>query len=165
VFKLAPDGTESVLYAFHGNDGWLPADGLIMDASGNLYGTSAAGGAGCGGGCGTVFEVAPNGTEAVLYSFKGGKNGNAPMGGVVMDGAGNLYGTTFAGGAGCHGYGGCGTVFELAPNGTETVLYTFHPRHGRNSRAGLYLDSNGVLYGTTTEGGAHKNGVVFKVKP
>jgi uncharacterized repeat protein (TIGR03803 family) len=170
VYKIAPDGTESVFYAFQGgSDGAMPEAGLIADASGNLYGTTISGGDtnACTEGCGTVFKVTPGGQESVLYAFHYGADGANPEASVILDSAGNIYGTTFdGGGIACKGVSGCGTVFELAPDGTETVLYAFqtHPPHGRNSVAPLLLGNDGVLYGTATQGGAHKDGVVFKVK-
>ena len=119
--------TESVLYAFMGNasDGSFPLAGLIADGAGNLYGTTAEGGASD---AGVVFKLAPNGaggyTESVLYAFTGGSDGGGPAAGLIADGAGNLYGTTADGGA-----AGAGLVFKLAPNGaggyTESVLYAF----------------------------------------
>jgi uncharacterized repeat protein (TIGR03803 family) len=129
VFKLAPspDGTwtESVLYSFTGGaDGANPTAGVIFDAAGNLYGTTGSGGgtSACPDGCGTVFKLAPNvdgtWTETVLYSFKGGVDGNGPEAGLVMDPDGNLYGTTASGGSSSACPGGCGTVFKLAPNPT-----------------------------------------------
>ncbi len=169
VFKLAPDGTESVLHAFQGSDGEFPTASLIMDSSGNLYGTTEWGGGGnvcsfgVSGGCGTVFRVTPDGTESVLHSFQGGSDGANPEGGVVMDKAGNLYGTTSAGGGtSCKG-SGCGTVFKLAPDGTETVLYAFKRLHGTFPTSMLLL-KNGILYGTTWQGGSNNDGVVFSVK-
>ena len=176
VFKLAADGTESVLHSFtSGSDGSEP-DGLIMDEARNLYGTTGYGGsAGCDDiGCGTVFEVAPDGAETVLYAFPGGAGGTFPNSGVIMDKAGNLYGTTTEGGTvntNCQG-SGCGTVFKLAPNGTETVLYTFAGgSDGDTPQAGLIEDSAGNLYGTTSEGGNNSCtdgfgcGTVFKIAP
>ncbi len=175
VFKLAPDGTESVLHSFTGrSDGDQPY-GLIKDEAGNLYGTTAYGGnVGCDGhgfGCGTVFEVAPDGTETVLYAFAGGGDGALPFAGVIRDKAGNLYGTTSEGGnTDCWGYG-CGTVFKLAPNGTETVLYAFTGgSDGVNPEASLIEDSAGNLYGTTYSGGTgfctfSGCGTVFKIAP
>jgi uncharacterized repeat protein (TIGR03803 family) len=132
VFKIAPDGSESVLYAFYGgSDGAYPYAGLILDASGNLYGTTTEGGGsgtGCQGyGCGTVFKIAPNGTETVLYAFAGGADGWYPGGTLLLDKAGNLFGTTEAGGNTskyCISEG-CGTVFRIAPNGAKTTLYLF----------------------------------------
>src|SRR5260370_1379392 len=101
-----------VLYSFGaGNDGVFPYAGLIKDSAGNLYGTTyEGGGAGCGGsGCGTVFEVAPDGTEPVLYAFAGGNDGAFPGGGLIKDSAGNLFGTTAWGGStSCNNGSGCG---------------------------------------------------------
>jgi len=170
VFKVAPDGTETVLYAFQaGSDGNGPVAGLLMDGTGNLYGTTIYGGgaAGCPFGplgCGTVFKIAPDGTESVLYVFKGGSDGQFPEGGLIADKAGNLYGTTYdGGGPSCHG-AGCGTVFKLAPDGTETVLYAFGKLHyGRNPTAALLAGKNGLLYGTASAGGSKNDGVVFSV--
>ena len=159
-----------VLYTFKGgSDGSGPVAGLIMDAAGNLYGTTAAGGGtGCGGaGCGTVFKFAPAGTETVLYSFAGGTDGAYPEAGLIMDGSGNFYGTTSGGGTGgCQGQG-CGTVFEVARDGTETVLHAFAGGTGDGSTpvAGLIMDKSGNLYGTTIAGGSGANGTVFKLAP
>jgi uncharacterized repeat protein (TIGR03803 family) len=113
-------GPEQVLYAFQGGtDGSSPSSGLIFDSSGNLYGTTQAGGgtACAGSGCGTVFELTPDGTggwaETLLYSFQGGSDGQGPSSGLIFDQAGNLYGTTLYGGTNSGG-----TVFELTPNGS-----------------------------------------------
>jgi uncharacterized repeat protein (TIGR03803 family) len=152
---------EQVLYRFAGgNDGAQPAAGLIADNQGNLYGTtSAGGGSGCGGtGCGTVFELSPkNGAwaETVLHVFESGKDGAEPVGGLISDAAGNLYGATVAGGD-TRGCSGCGTVFEVSPmNGgwKETVLYAFSgkPKHHHDSNlfnpSGLAFGADGNLYG------------------
>jgi uncharacterized repeat protein (TIGR03803 family) len=103
VFKLAPDGTETVLYTFSGgNDGGGPIAGLVADKAGNLYGTTAQGGdvSDCGiGGCGTVFKLAPNGNLSVLHTFTGGIDGSTPHGSLTMDRKSRLYGTAAAGGA------------------------------------------------------------------
>jgi len=178
VFKLAPnpDGTwaESVLHSFTGGaDGSDPVAGLIFDAAGNLYGTAQnGGGSGCSGaGCGVVFKLAPNPdgtwTESVLYTFTGGADGALTDAGLVFDNAGNLYGTTDAGGSGCSGLG-CGVVFKLAPNPdgtwTESVLHSFTGADGA-SGVGLILNATGNLYGTTVWGGAYNYGVVFKLTP
>jgi len=171
VFKVEPNGTESVLYAFQaGNDGGQPVAGLLLDAAGNLYGTTLAGGNGVNCpegslGCGTVFKLAPDGSETVLYAFKGGSDGQFPESALIMDKAGNLYGTTHAGGSGgCKGDGGgCGTVFKVAPDGTETVLQVFGQTHGAKPRGSLLL-RNGYLYGTAAAGGAFNDGAVFKMR-
>lgn len=170
VFRLAPDGTERVLHAFAaGSDGTEPVAGLTEDSQGNFYGTTEyGGGSGCGGsGCGTVFRLAPDGTETVLYSFKGGSDGSNPSAGVVIDKSGNLYGTTTYGGRpSCgksRGFDGCGTVFKLTPNGTETKLIAFSGETGKYPNAALLL-KNGRLYGTASGGGAQGLGTAFWVK-
>ncbi|MGH6847915.1 MAG: choice-of-anchor tandem repeat GloVer-containing protein, partial [Methylocella sp.] len=118
VFKLSPGGTETVLYSFKGgSDGSHPQAGLIADSSGILYGTTPRGGgsvSGCdgGAGCGVVFKLSPGGTETVLYAFTNGSDGGEPLAGLIADSRGNLYGTTFRGGA-----LGSGTVFKLAGTG------------------------------------------------
>ena len=163
VFKITPRGHETVLYSFCPNypncsDGFDPSAGLVVDAKGNLYGTTYAGGADS---LGTVFEVAPDGTQTVLYSFKGGNDGADPNAAVIADAKGNFYGTTYGGGT-----SGQGTVFELAANGTESVLYSFKGgSDGANPFASLILDANGNLYGTTYSGGNSSHGTVFKLAP
>jgi len=160
VFKLAADGTETLLHVFAGwknNDGAHPYSGLVVDASGTFYGTTLDGGSDCN--CGTVFKLAPDGTETVLHAFSGGSDGAHPYAGLVADLSGNLYGTTWAGGADCN----CGTVFKLAPDGTETVLYAFTGSDGSYPSAGLILDKHGNLWGTTFLGGTYGNGAVFKL--
>ena len=165
VFKLTPDSKgkwkETVLYNFTGgSDGGYPAGSLILDAAGNLYGTTTQGGdfnRFCSGGCGVVFELTPgaNGvwTESVLYNFHGIDDGYTPVAGLVFDDAGNLFGTTSYGGV-----GGWGTVFELTPGTdgawTETILYSFTDgADGADPSASLTLDSSGAVYGTTQNGG------------
>ena len=156
---------EKVLYPFTGgNDGGRPAADLVMDKAGNLYGTTVTGGTGqaCSGGCGTVFKLTPlaggKWKESVLYNFQAGADGKNPYGGVTIDGKGNLFGTTVAGGAGgaCAG-DGCGVVFMLTHSGNswkESVLYSFTGgRDGAGPGGGLILDKNGYLYGTTPTGG------------
>lgn len=169
VFKIAPDGTESVLYAFGASpDAQYPYGGVIVDSGGNLYGTTGAGGTSGGG---TVFKLAPNGpqyTEDFVYSLGAGKDGRYPYEGVVMDNAGNLYGTTFYGGQ--HGpsgrYGGYGTVFQLTRTGVEALphLHDFSAGNdGSYPYASLVLDNSGNLYGTTYGGGSAGKGTVFEI--
>lgn len=163
VFEVAPDGTETTLYSFAGgSDGADPNAALIADASGNFYGTTNGGGTP---GYGTVFELAPNGTETVLYSFKGGSDGEYPFASLILDSQGNLYGTTWSGGS-----GGDGTVFKVASGGTETVLYSFAGKSdGSSPNTSLTLDNKGNLYGTTMYGGNSSDcsgvgcGTVFKL--
>jgi len=145
VFKLDTNGKETVLYSFTGlTDGTNPLGGVLMDAAGNLYGTTLYGATA---NSGTVFKLDTAGTETVLHSF-GGSDGANPTAGLIQDTTGNLYGTTYSGGD------GGGTVFKLDTNGTETVLYSFPrlprgSRHGQNPEAGVVLDAAGNLYGTT----------------
>jgi uncharacterized repeat protein (TIGR03803 family) len=159
VFKLAPDGSETILHSFgSGSDGYSPWGALIADAAGNLFGTTQFGGAH---NHGTVFEVTPDGTETVLYSFTGGSDGNLPHAGLVADSAGNLYGTTEGGGA-----NGDGTVFKLAPDGAETVLHSFMGgSDGQAPVAEMIKDEAGNLYGTTYEGAGCCSGTAFKLAP
>jgi uncharacterized repeat protein (TIGR03803 family) len=165
IFKEQLDGSETLLHVFEGGtDGAYPYAGLISDSAGNLYGTTeGGGGSGCGGiGCGTIFKLSAGGNETVLYVFQGGTDGASSSGTLIADAGGNLYGTTDVGGnSGCNG-AGCGTIFELAANGTESVLYRFAGRHGKNPAAGLIMDGKGDLYSTTADGGSGRKGVVFK---
>jgi uncharacterized repeat protein (TIGR03803 family) len=117
VFKLDTSNHETVLYSFTGgSDGGSPQGSLVRDAAGNLYGTTSQGGIGCApAGCGTVFKIDPSNNETTLYSFTGGSDGALSMAGLIMDQAGNLYGTAYQGGSDCAAPG-CGTVFEFQMN-------------------------------------------------
>ncbi len=166
AFAVTPK--ETVLYHFKGgSDGAIPSANLVEDSAHNLYGTTMGGGTS---NRGTVFEVSPPNTawtEAVLYSFAGGSDGANPRSDLIFDKAGNLYGTTLAGGG-----ADFGTVFQLAPPATqgapwtETVLYSFTGgSDGVNPWAGLIMDSKGNLYGTTMFGGSLGAGTVFELSP
>lgn len=161
VFMLGPTGTESVLYSFHGaaKHGAQPFSKLVRDKSGNFYGTTYAGGSD---NLGAVFKVAPDGTETILYSFKGGTDGANPTRSLVMDSDNNLYGTTTWGGSG-NCYQGCGIVFKLTQQKRETILHSFGGEDGATPTAGLTLDGSGNLYGTTDGGGTNQLGTVFKL--
>ena len=163
VFKLDPNGQETVLYNFSGGtDGCQPDAGVILDSTGNLYGTAYAGGDGsCNTGHGVIFKVDTSGNETVLYSFSG-LDGANPSSVLLFDSQGNLYGTTVNGGTGCHN-GICGTVFELNPSGEETVLYNFSPGIGASPYSGVIQDAAGNLYGTTSVDGAGGLGTVFEL--
>ena len=151
-------GTESVLWSFGGaGDGQNPYARLIMDSSGNLYGTTLNGGADT---AGAVFKIGSSGTESVLWSFGGAGNGRNPYARLIMDSFGNVYGTTVNGGV-----NSAGTVFKISSSGTESVLWSFGGAgDGRDPYAGLVMDSSGNLYGTTANGGANSAGTVFRVK-
>jgi uncharacterized repeat protein (TIGR03803 family) len=177
VFELSPVAggawTERVIYTFQGGqDGSYPRADLTFDPAGNLYGATFAGGGGaCSDlepGCGTVFELTPgNGgawTEGVLYRFQGGNDGSTPISGLVIDHAGNLYGTTEAGGGSA-----CGTAFELTPSikgWTERILYAFAGgTDGETPEGRLVQGKAGNLYGATNLGGAYGWGTLFKLSP
>src|ERR1039458_2924493 len=163
--------TETLLYDFTGgNDGGNPYAAPILDGHGNLYGTTVYGGTY---GYGAVFELspAPNGqwTETVLHSFNlDGQDGLRPYSSLVMDSAGNLYGTTYLGGI--YGTYGLGTVYELMPGKgvwTEKVLHSFNSDgiDGFNPYGNLVFDTKGNLYGTTYDGGTVGSGTVFELSP
>jgi uncharacterized repeat protein (TIGR03803 family) len=164
VFEYTPGGTPTVLYNFTGQpDGAEPEGNIAMDSSGDIYGTTYYGGTGGGEfGYGTVFELTPDGTESVLYSFPNTEGGAPGLTGVIIDGQGNLYGTTGVGGL------GDGTVFEVAADGTESTLFEFNGSDGFRPSGRLILDGSGNLYGTTSLGGANSNcnggcGTVFEL--
>jgi uncharacterized repeat protein (TIGR03803 family) len=155
VFELAAgSSTVTTLASFDYTYGAFPYAGLILDSSGNLYGTTTQGGAS---NYGTVYEVAKgSGAITALASF----DAASPSGGVVMDSSGNLYGTTTTGGA-----SGLGTVFELAKGSNAiTTLASFNSTDGANPQGDLFMDGRGNLYGTTALGGtAGGYGAVFEL--
>jgi uncharacterized repeat protein (TIGR03803 family) len=171
VFELIPQASgtwsEKVLHSFgSGMDGAYPYLGVILDTAGNVYGTTAFGGAQ---GRGTVFEIAhASGAwiEKVLHSFtpQGAIDGDEPEGRLIFDAVGNLYGTTGSGGT-----GGWGTVFELTRNAggtwTEQLLHSFTSTDGAGPFAGLTFDAHGNLYGTTASGGTGGRGTLFELQP
>ncbi|HTD54580.1 MAG TPA: choice-of-anchor tandem repeat GloVer-containing protein [Silvibacterium sp.] len=170
VFKVDLAGNESVLHAFAGSpDASSPSAGLIRDEEGNLYGTGSGGGTAPAGGAGAVYKVDRAGNESLLYSFTGAPDGAGPIGGVIRDREGNLYGTTSSGGYlgnGCTN--GCGTVFKIDRTGKETILHSFTGSRsggpdGVYPETSLVRDEEGNLYGTTSFGGAYGSGVVFKL--
>jgi uncharacterized repeat protein (TIGR03803 family) len=175
VFMVTPTSgenwPETILWNFGATatDGTVPKCSLIFDASGNLWGTTSAGGASS---AGTVFRLSPGAsgwTETFLYSFVGGTDGSAPDAGVILDASGNVYGTTYSGG----GYGG-GTAFELiASQGwRKKILHSFGGfMDGGNPYGGLLMDGSGNLYGTTVNGGGVANdehlgaGAAYELSP
>ena len=159
VFEVKRSGKkwiESVIHSFKGAN---PVAGVILDAHGNLYGTTSFGGPA---GDGVVFKLSRSGSgwkETVLYDFLGGSDGQYPVGGLVFDKAGNLYGSTFQGGA-----NGGGTVYKLARSAKGwklTTLYSFSGGAGPYNK--LTFDAKGNIYGTTNGDGAHGDGSVFKL--
>jgi uncharacterized repeat protein (TIGR03803 family) len=185
VFRLTPQGKETVLHNFGmltsalQVDGADPLGGVVFGPQGNLYGTTEEGGTSWIPpflGFGTVFELSPAGHDKILHSFVGrAKDGAYPYAGVVFDAQGNLYGTTNAGGSPSCDLG-CGTVFKLAPDGTETVLHDFAgaPNDGAGPGAALVFGPQGNLYGTTRGGGSTAGyclyvdlgcGTVFMITP
>ncbi len=166
VFQLTPSGSdwaENILYAFQGEeDGMTPEGGLIFDGTGNLYGTTAAGG--FGGGAGTVFELTPSGggwNFSVLHSFAGVAGS---LGSLSMDTAGNIYGTTISSGA--YGYG---SVFKLTYSSglwTYTSLHDFTGgADGGNPIGNVIVDRDGTVYGTASSEASGGYGVVFEITP
>jgi uncharacterized repeat protein (TIGR03803 family) len=158
VFKLDSKGNETVLYSFTftGGDGMEPTGTLTRDKDGNLYGATFYGGAF---GFGTIFKLDSAGTETILHSFAAtAGDGASPGGGLLRDGAGNLYGTTNSGGASF-----MGTIFKLDPGGNETILHTFSGADGSFPELGMIADSKGNLYGTAQYGGPYGGGAVFKL--
>ena len=173
VYELSPNGgggwVEKILHNFgNGTDGGFPFAGVIFDRAGNMYGTTYQGGDYNNG---AVYEMSPNGsggwTEKKLHNFDlGTLDGGLPYAGVIMDAAGNLYGTTYLGGD----YG-LGTTYEMTLNGSggwnEKKLHNFDPNgvDGFLPYAGLIMDSGGNLYGTTGQGGSYQGGTMFALAP
>lgn len=183
VFNLKPSPTRpatpfspwlnTVLHQFYpaAGEGDEPAGDLVFDQTGNIYGTTASGGNDhfCGGlGCGTVYQLAPSSggwIETVIYEFTDGGDGEYPSSGVIVDQAGNLYGTAPQTGVGSE----AGSIFQLTPSGSGwkfNALYEF--RNGSDGGypvAGLISDSSGNLYGATSIGGVNGGGTVFELSP
>jgi len=166
IYKLTPGGTETILHAFdmHNHQTGSPKGGLVMDAAGNLYGTTFIGDDNPG----SAFKLAPDGTYTILHDFSGAGDGESPIGSLAADANGHLFGMTSSG-----GFRGCGTVFQVAPDGRFWTLYQFdddttqHARHGCQPEAGLTIDTAGNLYGTTAQAGVARGhraqGVLFRI--
>jgi uncharacterized repeat protein (TIGR03803 family) len=153
VFKIDAAGNETIIHSFAGGmDGARPNAGLVEDTAGNLYGTTQYGGEGCDGeGCGTVFRISTSGAETVIYRFGDVPDGASPLGGVALDSAGNIYGTTWLG-----GIYSFGTAYALDTAGNEKVLHSFAGgSDGANPLAAPVIDSVGNMYGTTSSGGTY----------
>jgi uncharacterized repeat protein (TIGR03803 family) len=158
LYKLNPRGKLTVLHSFAAGttDGCYPYGTPAVDALGNMYGAT--------GGCGTsnfgvVWKVSKKGAETVLHNFSGASDGEGPLAGVIVDMAGNLYGSTSSGGA-----SGFGTAFEVHKNGKFTLLHTFTGgTDGKYLDGGLILDPKGRIYGTTINGGTGGYGTVWRI--
>jgi len=158
---MSKSGKVTVLHSFTGSDGIEPTSWLNQDAAGNFYGTAITGGSTGGG---TVFKMTKAGKFTLLYTFKGAPDGGLPQGNLVIDKAGNIYGTTSEGGdAQSCPYFGCGVVFKIDTHGKEHVLHEFLWAEGCGPSGGLTSDAVGNLYGTNWTCGAHNNGSIFKV--
>lgn len=159
VFKVAPNGTETVLYNFSGGaDGAQPFSAPVRDKAGNLYGTTTMGGSA---NAGVVFKLDPGGTETVLHNFTGGTDGTTPTGGLLEDKAGNFYGTASQGGT-----SNAGVLFKIGAKGKYSILRTFTgaANDGKYpTYTSLLMDSVGALYGVTEEGGAANGGILYKL--
>ncbi len=168
VFEIDTEGRETVLHDFAGSpyDGATPNAPLTLDAAGNLYGTTTAGG---NSNAGTVFRLDRRGAVNILHSFTGLTDGGKPLSSLTRDSAGFLYGTTNSGGSTACGYqgAGCGVVFRLSVSGDYSVLHTFTEGAdgGFPMWGGLTLDPSGNLYGLASSGGANLQGVIFKITP
>jgi uncharacterized repeat protein (TIGR03803 family) len=163
VFKLTPQGVETVLYSFAGPpDGAAPIGQLIQGSDGNFYGVTYDGGVGTGHPMGsyggTVFKVTPEGIETILHRFSG-PDGQSPDAGLIEGSDGNFYWTTSS------GIGAVGTVFKLTPEGVETTLYAFSGSAGSYPLASLIQGSDGNFYGTTSNGGTNVSGTAFQLTP
>jgi uncharacterized repeat protein (TIGR03803 family) len=175
IYELVNNGggsyTNTTLYNFAGGgkDGCNPYGGLVMDSSGNLYGSAPLDGEYA---AGVIYELANSGgtyTESVIYAFKGHSDGAFPYGDLAMDAKGRLYGTTYNGAGGNCAFG-CGTVFQLTNKSglwTKKVLHLFKKNKvdGWYPAAGVALDSKGNIYGTTNFGGSAGVGTIFKLSP
>jgi uncharacterized repeat protein (TIGR03803 family) len=159
VYRIAPDGTLTVLYSFAGgSDGAGPLSAPILDKHGNLYGVTEFGGGDCN--CGIVYKLSRKGKETVLHTFTGQPDGFDPFASPVMDSQGNLYGTTLSGGT------FYGSIYKIAPDGTETILYAFAGgSDGDSPYPGLTIGKDGNIYGATSFGGTHGFGTVFRMTP
>ena len=163
VFKISDGGVERTLYHFTGGaDGGIPSGQLLVDAQRNLYGVTSLGGTF---NAGVIFKIDSSGKETVFHNFAGGPNndGSLPVGGLITDGAGNLYGATNGGGVKSN----YGTVFQLDTLGQLTILYTFAFSLEGGPVVGLTRDANGNLYGATSlnVGGINHFGSIFELTP
>lgn len=166
IYKMAPDGTVTLLHSMAFADGVAPTAGLLLGSDGNFYGAAPNGGTGSGPvGAGTIFKVTPNGTLTVLHSFTAAfantnSDGQSPFGALVEGADGSVYGTTYGG-----GQFGFGILFGITKNGIFTSLYSFGAQSGDGSfsRTGLCRANDGAFYGTCSQGGFSNKGTIFKM--
>jgi len=159
VFRITPGGKLTVLHRFHSSDGSGPSTGLVQGMDGSLYGTTGSGGAH---NAGTVFKIALNGKFTALYNFTGGDDGAGPLGPLVQGTDGNFYGAASSGGN-TYCIAGCGALFEVAPSGVFTTLYTFTGTQDGAHPGALVQHTNRLFYGTTPYGGTSSYGSVFSL--
>jgi uncharacterized repeat protein (TIGR03803 family) len=157
IFRITPQGALTTLHNFAGSDGAGPGGGLVQAADGDLYGTTAHGGA--FGNWGTIFKITPAGALTTLHSFDGA-DGGGPQAPLIQASDGDLHGTTYQGGASDDG-----TIFKITPAGALTVLHSFDWTDGAVLTAGLVQATNGDFYGTTNRGATNDSGTVFKITP
>jgi len=165
VFKVTPEGIETILHKFSGPDGCSPLAGLIQGNDGDFYGTTS-GGTTSAASAGTVFRITPEGVETTLYTFSGSGGAN-PFASLIQGSDGNFYGTTKGGGK---NFGG--TMFQLTPAGAVTVLYSFPNTSGTSEGTqlpgagpdtNLVQGSDGSLYGATQQNGAYNRGYFYRL--
>jgi uncharacterized repeat protein (TIGR03803 family) len=163
VFKLAPDGSESVFHVFS-NSAAFPYQGLVIDRHGTIFGTTTWVN---GSTTGTLFKIDSEGETSSIHTFGGHDGYGTGLPRLIRDRAHNLYGTTSVGGGNktgdCQQAGGCGTVFRIAPDGSETIMHAFGGTDGTFPDGGVISDGSGNLYGTTMFGGATGYGTIFKI--
>lgn len=159
VFEITRAGTLTTLHSFKLKDGALPQAGLIQAINGNFYGTTYRGGTY---NAGTVFQITWQGTFTTLHSFER-MDGYYPYAALVQADDGNLYGTTWEGGTSTNCTDGCGTLFEITPQGTLTILHSFESNDGAYPYSGLVEATDGNFYGTTGSGGAYNWGTIFGI--
>jgi uncharacterized repeat protein (TIGR03803 family) len=167
VFKITASGVLTTMHSFDSTDGLNLDSPLLQASNGNFYGATQEAGVGNGG---TIFKITPSGTLTTVYSFcslTDCTDGSGPHGGLVEAAEGNLYGTTLYGGlngrCASSDTAGCGTIFEINPDGALTTLHIFDSTDGANPSAGLVHDTDGNFYGTTQDGGSFNDGTVFSL--
>ena len=175
IYKLSPQAKQTILFAFQGGlhptNPVEPAGGVLLGKNGDIFGAAEFGiQQACAVGCGSIFRLDAAGVMHSLHVFTGGVDGGNPIGPLVQDAAGNLYGVAQSGGnLACPEFfltagKGCGVVFRIAKDRTFTVLHTFAGgADGAIPKGGLLLDKNGNLFGTAVEGGFAQNGTVYEI--